>query len=881
MFVCSQYHQVIFDLHQLPDEAQLELKNNLIQLIVSNKFSKVIVTQLCASLANLALQLFEWKTVIQDLVETLGSSPELVPSLLEFLKILPEEASTSRKLPISDEEYKQRTGELLVHNAENILELLLRFLNSDVAQAHRALIFHCFNSWLPEIHTEKIICSPLLDLIFTALQNDDTFEPAVECLCHIIHDTRNISANMASIQVLYPRVIFLRLQIAKCKDDPDAHSGYSKIFTEAGESWSDLIVQQYEIFRDLVESIAECTAIDEDLDVVKYTFPFWFELKELLTSGSFEAARKHLSDIYLKLIDIVIDHLAYPTGNGSDFFDGDREEEEKFRDFRHEIGDLLKDCCSVVGTSKALSKVYSRIVDRLQVQAAGKEVSWQSIEAPLFSMRAMAREVDLRENEVVPKIMELLVQLPEHEKIRYAVTLVLGRYTLWTAKHPEFLETQLSYITNGFEGANKEVIGAAAQALKYFCEDCGPLLTNYASQLYPFYEKVSGSLDLNSYYEVTRGIAHVVKAQPIESIFSSLQHFATPICQGLVEKSSQPGNEQLYKDIADQFETLNIFVEVVDVKTPEITDHPVVKFVSDLLPLVQTLLDKHGSSVYVAEKCSKFIRHSVYSCRTSLVAQLPTIAELLAREFQKTHFGCYLWVTGSIVNTFSTGQVDDSMKNSVWEFAQVQSTAFFAYLSAVSSRNEPDLVDDFFRLMDDVLRNFPSELITSDLLAPSFEAALVGLDMPEYNPVISSLYFLSDLFLYGADSLPSKFKLAGPEVKQTVLNFLASHGDSLVFKLIENIIYSFPRDALDEAESLLNDLCQLVPAETAVRWIQNSVKKLQGLGLPETFKFMKEVTSSLNAKDYDLLKSVVGDFTERYTRRNLAARRTMRADSNN
>ena len=80
--------------------------------------------------------------------------------------------------------------------------------------------------------------------------------------------------------------------------------------------------------------------------------------------------------------------------------------------------------------------------------------------------------LDTEEERVVPEVMKLLVNLPEHDKIRYAATLVLGRYTEWTAKHPEYLEFQLNYISSGFENQSKDVMSAAAQALKHFCQDC-------------------------------------------------------------------------------------------------------------------------------------------------------------------------------------------------------------------------------------------------------------------------------------------------------------------------------------------------------------------------------------------------------------------------
>ena len=96
-------------------------------------------------------------------------------------------------------------------------------------------------------------------------------------------------------------------------------------------------------------------------------------------------------------------------------------------------------------------------------------------------MRMMIREIDIEEEKVVPEVMRLLVNLPEHDKIRYAATLVLGRYTEWTAKHPEYLEFQLSYISSGFDTQNKDVISAAAQALKHFCQDCKKVSRKYDS----------------------------------------------------------------------------------------------------------------------------------------------------------------------------------------------------------------------------------------------------------------------------------------------------------------------------------------------------------------------------------------------------------------
>lgn len=852
------------------------MKDSVIKLIIENRTShKIINTQLCVALANLALQFSAWKNVVAELVNSLGSNPETIPALLEFLKVFPEELSSSRKLPISDEEYHTRVSELLSDNAGKVLELLLTYVGVSQLGVNKSLIFQCFNSWLKEIDSAQVINSPLLDLMFQALFDDDTFEPAVECICSMIRETREIDESMPVIQALYPRVIALRPKITECKDDPDAYSGYTRLFAEAGESWHMLIARAPKDFRGLVEAIAECAAFDEDLDVVKYTFYFWYILKQMIVMDKYNEARNELGDIYLTLIDVLIAHLQYPSGDALDLFDGDREEEEKFKDFRHEMGDVLKDCCSVVGSSRALGSSLSKVFSALEAQANGQQVPWQSIEAPLFSMRAMAREVDPYEDEVLPQIMKLLVQLPEHEKIRYAATLVLGRYTEWTAKHPDYLEPQLNYITSGFSHSNKGVISAAAQALKHFCQDCGHLLTKFIDQLYPFYEKVGASLDLRSYYEVTNGIAHVVRAQPVDSMLQALQYFGSPICQRLLEKSQLPGDEELYRQIADEIELLNIFVETVDVEGPVGTKSPTAQFVIGILPVISTLLSKHGSSTDVAERSSKFIKCALFSCGKDLLDVLPTIAEMLAFQFQQTHFGCYLWVTGTIFREFSREDIDDSFKSSVWEFGQQQISSFYRYLSTIDPVSDPDLVDDFFRLMGDAIMYFPFQLIVSDLFGSSFDAALVGVNLNEFGPIISSLHYLQDVFAYGSKYPPSSVhKSIPPNVRLIVVGLANEKGQQLCTQLIMSLIYSFPKDAVSDASSLLLEVMQLVSSDTAAGWILTTLQQLPegSVSDDEKNKLVTRILTALNSGDFKRIKTLIGDFTTWYTRRNVTPR---------
>ena len=59
---------------------------------------------------------------------------------------------------------------------------------------------------------------------------------------------------------------------------------------------------------------------------------------------------------------MIIKHLTYPiSGNDNDLFNGDKEQEDKFKEFRYEMGDVLKDCCAVAGATKALQVPFEQI----------------------------------------------------------------------------------------------------------------------------------------------------------------------------------------------------------------------------------------------------------------------------------------------------------------------------------------------------------------------------------------------------------------------------------------------------------------------------------------------------------------------------------------
>jgi transportin-3 len=95
--------QITFDLDQLPEPDRLQLRDSLLAALTQDSTisSKIILVQICLSLADLALQLPQWPTVITDLIEKFGKLPQTVPILLEFLTVFPQEIIGNSKIKIT------------------------------------------------------------------------------------------------------------------------------------------------------------------------------------------------------------------------------------------------------------------------------------------------------------------------------------------------------------------------------------------------------------------------------------------------------------------------------------------------------------------------------------------------------------------------------------------------------------------------------------------------------------------------------------------------------------------------------------------------------------------------------------------------------------
>ncbi|KAG7195608.1 Nuclear import receptor [Scheffersomyces spartinae] len=874
--------KVTYDVTLLPESSFPSLRSSLLQvfIIYNRRQDKLIRTQLSIALSLLMLQDLSWTNATEDIIDHL-SNPNLVLCLLDFLKILPEELSDVKRTSLTDEEFNDRTAELIESKVEKVLLILKTLSESTSDSLMKSSILDCLNSWIKEFPISDLLSiDSLTNLVFQSLLSPNSFDKAIECLVTILRETRDIN-DLQLIDALFQQVIKINTFMPKeMTEDPEVVDGLTRLYSEAGESWHVLIAKDPNHFKPLIDLILQCCSYEEDLDVVKYTFYFWHLLKQLVTLPKFEKSKAELVDTYSSLITVIIKHLTYPTdAEDHDLFDGDKEQEDKFKEFRYEMGDLLKDCCAVVGPTRALNIPFQQVQSCLRDPNSQK---WQYIEAPLFSMRTMAKEVPLTEQTILPTIMEFLVQLPEHPKIRYAATLVLGRYTEWTSKNPSFLEPQLQYITKGFEmDSSKEIIMATSQTLMYFCQDCSKYLVNYLEQLYVLYGRVQDKIDLSSSYELADGLGHVIKQVPRENVYQTLEMFLSPHLNYFTALLSAPQTEELCVEVADKIEVITIFDSVLRSAKFEDPDYPPATFFMEKIwPLLEKLLEKFGLSLKVSERVLKSIRTAIQSFSTYLSPILSSLASLLHEGFKKSRYGCFLWVTGALVREFGDEYSSEDVKENVYNFGLSQAQTFFEIFNAYKQEGRiteiNDVVEDFFRMMDDLLMFFPFKLIgNSELLSSLKDAAVVTISsIREFETLIACLHFMIDLISWGLPNPPISFFDENPhQVQEQIKALLMTSGVELIKCLIEGLIFLLPNDAQHDANDLLLKVLVVIPdSQLAIEWLVQVVMSLPNVSEKEVNKLGSTISVALPNKDNRRVRSSLKDFISWYSRKNVSPR---------
>jgi len=312
-------------------------------------------------------------------------------------------------------------------------------------------------------------------------------------------------------------------------------------------------------------------------------------------------------------------------------------------------------------------------------------------------------------------------------------------------------------------------------------------------------------------------------------------------------------------------------------------ENPAVKYWEGQFDTLSKVLTGFMDFVPVLERICRCWRHMVISYRTAMTPLLGPMADMLAKGFQASREGCFLWATGAILREFSEDrdQVDANITENIYKFFVSQATTFLQVMSSVQPKEQPDLVEDFFRLLVDALCYYPARLILSgEMLTHIFDAAIYSLLLEQRDPLVITLHFLLDLLSYAGDNPATSVHTLAPDVavslRSTVRTLITNRGEQLVKRIMAGMMLTFPKDCFADGSSVLLDLFRQFPEQTT-EWVDHTIRLLPpGTVSPaEAERLMTKIKSRLQGGDPSNIRQVralLQDFTNNYRRRNVAPR---------
>lgn len=398
---------------------------------------------------------------------------------------------------------------------ERILQLLISRLEDG---SLRRSILSALHSWVkyssgdlsPSLGTSLLETG--WKFIHLGLQSSemDVLEEACELVCELFYRQHQSEQPESEgwLKCLFEGLLSVYNSVIGSNDEDteEIMRKVSLVFAEAGQAFTRHLMDNPQVMQLIITILLQLIEQSHDSNTVQGTFGFWEILSERISDES-EATQESYSPVFGRLLQSCIQrHLVYPNNLTAEAMD-------KFRDFRHVVGDCLKDCVRAMGSSAALTIIKEELGSSMS------RSGWEPAEAALFALRTVASAIDRRESEVLPILIPGLLGIRQPGKLVYAVNLNIGCYSDWMRYHPEVLPPVLDFISFSLQQQQQQLSNdmdsckiSAIYALKYLSESCGRLLVRYLPQLESLYTGTIESFgsDTRSVFDLTQALGHVL-----------------------------------------------------------------------------------------------------------------------------------------------------------------------------------------------------------------------------------------------------------------------------------------------------------------------------------------------------------------------------------
>lgn len=832
--------KIQYAFHELPPDSYLSLRDSLLNHLskVTEETASVIVTQLSLALADLILQMNQWNSPIPDVITRFGtnSATQNLQVLLEVLHVLPEEIG-SRSLRLGEARRKEVTDScksVCVQVVQILKGCLVNSYGTKEEAKIQTRVFRCLGSWLSlgAIPPKDSDLEDIFKLVFFALVNQSSsgmlHEAATNCICNaviLIEDVEHYQELSHSLcHGVYSLIDSYHLAVAQ--EDPDKATNFCRIFTELAESLLDtMLLSPNQGLGNLnsLELLLNCVG-HHDFEIAEITFNVWYRLSEGLYKENNENLNKVFQPYVQRLILALARHCEIEPDNESI-----PDETDDFGEFRQRATDLVRDIVYIVGSVNCFRQMFENLKNN------GTSSSWNTSEASLFIMAAVAKNIIPEERDTVPQVIHMIFNLPVGTRLafRYTSIRLLGELCEWIEKHSEYLDPVLNWLMTGLQEAALASISAIA--LQNICNTCRKQMTNHFDGLLQIIKAIDQfRIGNDAALKLIKGTANILIHIPEQSFTEALRQMCAAQTTPLLEivktaencKDGAKPDPTIYLDRIAAIFRAN---PAGSVPNNQVQHCQIV--VQEIWPVLSRTCECYQGDSRVVERCCRSIRFVVRSVSKHSLPLLEPLVTQMVSLYQVHHHSCFLYLGSILVDEYGS---ENGCVQGLIEMFQAFCGPTFQLLNRTNGlRDNPDVVDDLFRLCSRFLQRCPTPFLQAPTMEPLFQCALASSSIDHREVNSSVMKFLYDILRAGRQHHEHDrphFQDSSTIVRQLI----EKQGQVLVSTLIHSSVFSLSSYMLPDVADVIYELVQFDNQKMPI-WLQEALRAFlnQNTGLTQ------------------------------------------------
>ncbi|CAG2173461.1 unnamed protein product [Oppiella nova] len=796
------YTKVTKCYHELDPQKQLDLKNELIQLLVSYLSldgMRIVETRIVVSLAAYVIHSVanNWENAITDLVNVLQPNKlshipvnRVLQTLMDLLSAIPEEFQTI---------YMTQHQKIVIRSAllkfnEQIFSIVLTLLSEpQLPEEIKLSTIKCFSNWSQ--NTGPLIIgdnhSDIVLLVLRSVCDDNLSQTAVEAITNIYsHPEMHKQPNL--VLRLIDQMVGLEPTLNKAiqESNPEMANNIYTLFIQVTETHSRLVLNALidtpESRDNILKAIAvilQCSStpgyhsIDETCS--EQAFNFWYTLQDDIIASDESRIETYLAifnPLFHSLIDAFLVKVQYPS---DDVYENEWNsyDRESFRCYRQDIGDSFMYCYNILRVSmlSSLLSHFQLAANQLTARVStDQHKSWQYLEAVLHAFSSIAENVGHSETAYLQQLFSSLPNIPfnyvSSPRLLATAMETLAAYAEWISNNSSYLPNVLSLLMIGLK-AHEYVVVSATMALKDITRECQLILKPFAQQILSICDQSLGPeshLKPKDKSRIMCSIGLTLSVLPIEDIMIAINKLLTPIITDIhnvlnqcERESSNIDNETVRTHVSSQLSMLAMLFSTLDVnvkrndsedesqmvsnsKAYNSSPQPIYIILEQVLPIFNSIGTKWPTDETITESLCECIKKSVITLLDEIKPLVGKILELLLYLFKTSGQTSVLEISKQLIVLFGK---DLDLQNDLNKYF-VEICNHTMSCCQTDLRQQTSLLEVFYSVLANVVKRVPLLFSSTSLdVSTLFRCAMSALLLPEKPTVRYSSAFISEFVI--------------------------------------------------------------------------------------------------------------------------------------